>query len=296
VTSFQLTSNTAALIQQTVQDFVIEPLVASSVILAQNPRTFRTAAPIRVPSLASAAGNIATYADGALIANNDVAFSEIDMMGVGLDSFATITVISNRTIRAAVLGVTEVLQDRIVQDLQLAVDSAFIQGTGTAGTNVIGLLNQPSILTQTYQPLGTGATAAAGSLGDPNTYLAALGTFSANHLNLATSKWLIHPTDWYGSILTSKDSLGRPLVVADVTGATPGSIYGQPVVVTTQTVSGTVALIDFSRVLVAIDELPQVQVLIERYADFDATGIKVVARADIALAHPQAVLTITAAA
>lgn len=56
------------------------------------------------------------------------------------------------------------------------------------------------------------------------------------------------------------------------------------------------ALIDFSRVLVAIDELSDVQVLIERYADYDSTGLKVVTRADLQLAHPQAVLAITAAA
>ncbi|MGO9036171.1 phage major capsid protein [Mycobacterium sp.] len=293
--TYQLTSNSAAVIQETVQSYVIEPLVAISIVLQQNPRTFRTSAPIRVPRLAAASG-LQFYAEGTQINTNDVSLDEVDLIPATLESLKTITVVSNQLIRSAVLGVSQVLQDRIVYDIALALDSAFITGSGTAGTNIIGLLNQPSILTQSYEPLGSGATAAAGSLGDPDTYLAALGTFSANHLDLGSSKWLIHPTDWFGSILTSKDSLGRPLVVADVTGATPGSIFGVPVVISTQITQGTVALIDFSRVLVAIDELPDVQVLIERYADYDSTGLKVVTRADLQLAHPQAVLAITAAA
>ncbi len=106
---------------------------------------------------------------------------------------------------------------------------------------------------------------------------------------------MIHPTDWYGTILQSRDSLGRGLFTPSPTADTPNALFGTRAVISTQIPQGTLALVDWSRVLVALDELPDVQVLIEAYAPQDSVGIKVVTRADIGLAHPQAVLSLTAA-
>jgi HK97 family phage major capsid protein len=301
--TFNLSSNTAAVIQQTVQSYVIAPLVAESVVLQQPAiRTFRTSAPIRVPSLSQATG-LGFVAEGGTIPVNDVATSEIDLLPSSMEGLKTITVVSRELIRAAVLGIEQVLTDRIVYDIALAADAALINGN-TANTP-LGLLQNSGILTQTYVAtgasaetgvIGSASTDAIGSLGDPNTFLTALGTFAANHLNLATSSWLIHPTDWFGTILQSRDSLGRGLFTPSPTADTPNALFGTRAVISTQIPQGTLALIDWSRVLVALDEMPDVQVLIEAFASQDSVGVKVVTRLDVGLAHPQAVLSLTAAA
>jgi len=104
-----------------------------------------------------------------------------------------------------------------------------------------------------------------------------------------TSRWLINPADWYGSVLTSRDSLGRLLFIDNVTGSNgPGSIVGIPAVVTTQIASGSAALVDVSRVFIAQDQVPSVALLTERYADQDAIGVRVTTRWDLQLAQPEA--------
>jgi HK97 family phage major capsid protein len=293
--AFQLTSATQAVIEQDVSSTIIQPLVANSVILQQGPHIFQTSAPLRVPRLA-ASTNVGYVAEGATITNAAIAVDEVDLLPSSREGIKSLTVVSNELVRSAVLGVSQVLSDRIAIDVARFVDSEFINGTGGT-TNITGLLTQSGISTTTYAALGTGAEAAAGSLGDPTFWIKTVGTFAANHLNLDTSRWLINPADWYGSVLTSRDSLGRLLFIDNVTGSNgPGSILGIPAVVTTQIASGTAALVDFSRVFIAQDQSPSVALLTERYADQDSIGVRVTTRWDLQLAQPEAVLAITAAA
>ena len=282
----QLTSNTTALIQQTVQSFLIQPLVPASVILGLGPHIFDTNAPIRVPRIgATTAG---WYGEGATISLGDAAFDEVDLLPSTLQSVKSIIPISAELVRSAVLGVTTVLEQRVVQDVALAIDKAFIQGSGTAGTDVIGLINQTGVNTATYAASGTG------SLQDQDTYLSALATAYSEFTT--PTHWLIHPTDFFGTILKAKDTLGRLLFVADPTGNGPGSLFGIPVVVTAQVPQGTLLLVDINKVFIARDLSPSVQVLLETFAQSDEIGIKVTARFDIGLAHPQAVTVLTEAA
>lgn len=293
--SFQLTSATQAVIEQDVSSTIIQPLVANSVILAQGPHVFQTSAPLRVPRLA-ASTNVGYVAEGAIITNASIAVDEVDLLPSSREGIKSLTVVSNELVRAAVLGVSQVLSDRIAIDVARFVDSEFINGTG-GSSEIAGLLNQSGISTTTYAALGTGAEAAAGSLGDPTFWIKTVGTFAANHLNLNTSRWLINPADWYDSVLTSRNSLGNLLFINDLTGsAGPGAILGIPAVVTTQIASGTAALVDFSRVFIAQDQSPSVALLTERYADQDSVGIRVTTRWDLQLAQPEAVLSIAAAA
>jgi HK97 family phage major capsid protein len=293
--AFQLTSATQAVIEQDVSSTIIQPLVANSVILQQGPHIFQTSAPLRVPRLA-ASTNVGYVAEGSTITNAAIGVDEVDLLPSTREGIKSLTVVSNELVRSAVLGVSQVLSDRIAIDVALFLDREFINGTGGT-TNITGLLTQSGISTTTYAALGTGAEAAAGSLSDPTFWIKTVGTFAANHLNLDTSRWLINPADWYGSVLTSRDSLGRLLFIDNVTGSTgPGAILGIPAVVTTQIGSGTAALVDFSRVFIAQDQSPSVALLTERYADQDSIGIRVTTRWDLQLAQPEAVLSITAAA
>ena len=295
--SFQLTSATQAVIEQDVSSTIIQPLVANSVILQQGPHVFQTSAPLRVPRLA-ASTNVGYVAEGATITNAAIGVDEVDLLPSIRQGIKSLTVVSNELVRSAVLGVSQVLSDRIAIDVARFVDSEFINGTGAgSGADITGLLNQSGISTTTYAALGSAAEAAAGSLGDPAFWIKTVGTFAADHLNLDTSRWLLNPADWYNSVLTSRDSLGRLLFIDNLTGSSgPGAILSIPAVVTTQIPSGTAALVDFSRVFIAQDQSPSVALLTERYADQDSIGIRVTTRWDLQLAQPEAVLSITAAA
>jgi HK97 family phage major capsid protein len=290
----QLTSNAVAFIPEIVVQTVLQPLTAKSVVLSQNPRIFDSSQPLRVPRIGQA--TIGWYAEGATTNITNLAVDEVDLLPSTLESLRSLTVVSKQLIRSAAVGVSETLSARISTDIALAIDAAFLTGSGTAGTNVIGLLNQTGILTQTYTAAGTGGTIASGSLQDVDTWLTAIGTFSAQHLNLGTSSFVIHPNDLYaaGGILQAKDSLGRPLFQPSPSAGVPGSIFGVPVVATTQTTQGTVLLVDWSQVLIVRDLAPSVDVLTELFAQQSSIGIAVESRWDIGLAHPQAVLALVA--
>jgi len=292
----QLSSNSLAFIPEIVVQTVLQPLTAKSVVLSQNPRIFDSSQPLRVPRIGQA--TIGWYAEGATTNITNLSVDEVDLLPSTLDSLRSLTVVSKQLIRSAAVGVSETLSARISTDIALAIDAAFLTGSGTAGTNVIGLLHQSGISKQNYAAAGTGGTIAAGSLQDTDTWLTAIGTFSANHLDLGTSSFVIHPNDLYaaGGILQAKDSLGRPLFQPSPAAGVPGSIFGVPVVATTQTTEGTVLLVDWSQVLIVRDLAPSVDVLTELFAQSSSIGIAVESRWDIGLAHPQAVLALTAAA
>jgi HK97 family phage major capsid protein len=292
----QLTSNSSGFIPEILVQTVIEPLTAKSVVLQQNPRVFDSSQPLRVPRIGQA--TVGWYAEGATTNIDNVAVDEVDLLPSTLESLRSLTVVSKQLLRSATVGVSEVLSARISTDIALAIDNAFLTGSGTAGTNVIGLINQPGITSATYAAAGSGGTIVAGSLQDTDLWLSTIGAFTAAHLNLATSTFVIHPTDLYatGGILQAKDTLGRGLFQPSPSAGNPGSIYGVPVVTTTQTTQGTILLVDWSQILVVRDLAPSVDVLTELFAQQSAIGIAVETRWDIQLAHPQAVTALTAAA
>ena len=131
--------------------------------LATRADDFRHQPPIRVPRIGATTASF--DGEGETISLGDAAFDEVDMLPSTLQSVKAIIPISAELVRSAVMGVTTVLEQRVVQDVALAIDKAFIQGSGTAGTNIIGLVNQSGITTQTY------AASGAGSLQDQDTYL-----------------------------------------------------------------------------------------------------------------------------
>jgi HK97 family phage major capsid protein len=290
-----LSSNSTAFIPEIVVQTVLQPLTAKSVVLSQNPRIFDSSQPIRVPRIGQA--TVGWYAEGATTSLTDLAVDEVDLLPSTLDSLRTLTVVSKQLLRSAAVGVSETLSARMSTDIALAIDAAFLTGSGTAGTNVIGLLNQPGILTQTYAA-ASGSSIVAGSLQDTDTWLTAIGTFTAQHLDINTSTFVIHPNDLYatGGIWQSKDSLGRNLFQPNPSAGNPGSIFGVPVVISTQTTQGTVLLVDWSQVLIVRDLAPEVDVLTELFAQQSSIGIAVESRWDIGLAHPHAVLALTLAA
>ena len=174
------------------------------------------------------------------------------------------------------------------------MDSEFINGTGGT-TNITGPA-EPRYLHHHVRGSRYRRGAAAGSLGDPTFWIGTVGTFAANHLNLGTSRWLINPADWYGSVLTSRDSLGRLLFIDNVTGSRARLNPGSPGSRHHPNRLGDSGTGRLPRVFIAQDQSPSVALLTERYADQDSIGVRVTTRWDLQLAQPHAVLAITAAA
>ncbi|WP_083042499.1 phage major capsid protein [Mycolicibacterium elephantis] len=71
-------------------------------------------------------------------------------------------------------------------------------------------------------------------------------------------------------------------------------VLGLPVIVTSHVPANTVALVDFSRVVVARDVDAEVKILDQTWGDYDSIGIRVVTRYDVALLQDEAVTLLTA--
>jgi HK97 family phage major capsid protein len=164
-------------------------------------------------------------------------------------------------------------------DVANALDAALWDGTGTTNT-VTGTLD----------------------LAAPDSLIDGLATAQGNHVT---------PTHW---VMTSASFAGlRKLKVgagdarylfdpATIQNGTELRLLGLPVILTdnianTGTAPGKarVALVDFSKVVVARDVNAEVKILDQTGGDFDSIGIRVVSRWDTALLQPKAGTLLTAA-
>jgi HK97 family phage major capsid protein len=158
-----------------------------------------------------------------------------------------------------------------------------LNGDGT-GDHVTGLTHTSGILSHA---VGTSET----PLDAIESSIATLRTGPA----LATANLaILHPSTW-SAVRRSKDSMGRYLTSADPTGPEANSVWGLPVLVTTQQPPGEGVLLDttkFGRV-----HIRQPLVLLVGYANDDLTKniVRLVAEERLALAveRPAAVLQIT---
>ena len=188
-------------------------------------------------------------------------------------SIKVITRVSNELIRMATVGVSSVLEQRIVSDVRTKLDDALLSGDG-AGNSITGLLNQPGVTTGAFD-----AT-------NPDSIIDAIG--SLNALEVTPNRIIVSGAD-FTSLRKLKDSSGRYLLTPDITAGAVGSLFGTPVSVTNKLVAGTAIVADMSAVAVVRDIDPRVDILRERYADYDQTGIRVVTRYDLGLIRPNAV-------
>lgn len=76
-------------------------------------------------------------------------------------------------------------------------------------------------------------------------------------------------------------------------------LFGLPVIITDYVPNASgkarVALVDFSKVVVARDQNPSIAILDQTFGDYDTVGIRVTARFDVGLLSPKAVTLLTQA-
>ena len=268
-----------SLIVERVADMLDEPLAAASVVLDAGPRIIDSSEPVRVPTLATAF-DPAWVGENELIPEVATTFGELELMPTSRKSIKAIVRVSNELIRMATRGVSQTLQTRLVTDVRDKLDTALLNGDGADDT-VTGLAATPGALTATFDDT------------DPDSVLDAVAAMSAEEITPTVI--YMNGADFF-ALRKVKDTTGRALIQPDVTQGARFTLHGIPVRVSSKVTAGAPVLVDMSKVVVVRDLAPAVDILTERYAEYDQTGIRVRARYDLGVLHPSAVLVMSSGA
>lgn len=278
------------LTQQQVADFLLQPLQAASIFLSSGVKVLDTAGGnnIRVPMLTGSTG-AGFVAEGAAIPDDDVTFSELNLLPKGMKAVKAITRVSDELLRQSVVALDSVLRQRIVSDVAATLDNAFIASTVTDGTQPRGLLSQPGV-----QSVAVGGAITIDVLHDMLTAL-----LTAN-VDPTGARFMVTPFVWGALRKLRASGTGNYLLQPDPTQAGKFTLLGFPVTVTPRipTSTGTgkptsVVLWVPSLYAVARDIDPTVKVLDQLYASSGQVGIRVDARYDAAPLYPQSVVVAT---
>lgn len=270
------TTDAPELLQEQVSSLLLEPLEAASIVLAAGPRTFDTASPLRIPKLVGS-GTPAWVGESEQIPDNYTAsFDEVRLMPEDRKSVKVITRYSNELARQSVVGLDSVLRSRLVNDVSNMLDDAFLNGDGT-NDSVTGIFNQP------------GTQSAGYDLTEPDSFLDALAVATA--AEVTPNRWFINAQDFI-EVRKVKDADGRYLLESDLTRDATYRLFGVPVTVSNKVPAGKALLADISQIAVARDTNPQIKILDQRYAEYDQQAIRVTARFDLGLLHPEGVVVL----
>lgn len=266
-----------SLIREKVANMLVQPLQASSVILNAGATIFDSSEPLRIPTIEEGV-NPEWVGENQLIPEDEVTTGEISLMPSDRKSIKIITRVSNELIRQATIGVSGVLESRLVADVRNKLDTALLEGDG-ADNSILGLVNQPGVTTGVFDAA------------NPDSVIDAIGALNALEVN--PTRLIVSGAD-FTEMRKLKDNSGRYLLTPDISAGAVGSIHGIPVSITNKLEAGTAVLADMSAIAVVRDIDPRVDILKERYADYDQTGIRVVTRYDLGLIRPNAVAVLTA--
>ena len=283
--AIEVTSGNSTLIQSQVSSLLVQPLEQTSTFLAAGPTILDSSSPVRVPRIANGV-SAGFVAEGAQISDGDVGFDEVTLMPSTLKGLKVLVKLSNELIRTSVVGLESVLRTRLVTDVANALDAALWDGTGSSNT-VKGILRQSGIATGTLD------------LTDPDSLIDGLATAQGN--KVSPTHWVMTAAS-FAAIRKVKVGTSDKRYVIDpntIQNGTALRLLGLPVVVSDNVpnVSGKarVALVDFSKVVVARDVDAEVKLLDQTWGDYDSTGIRVVSRWDTALLQAKAVTLLTEA-
>ncbi len=283
--TIEVTSGNSTLIQSQVASLLVQPLEQASTFLAAGPVVLDSSSPVRVPRIANGvtAGFIA---EGSQISDGDVAFDEVTLLPSTLKGLKVLVKLSNELTRTSVVGLESVLQTRLVTDVASALDAALWDGTGSSNT-IKGILRASGIATGTLDltdpdSLIDGLAAAQGNKVTPSHWVMTSASFAALRklkVGETDARYLFDPATIQNG--TELRLLGLPVILTD----------NIPAVST----KNRVALVDFSKVVVARDVNAEVKILDQTFGDYDSIGIRVVSRWDTALLQAKAVTLLTEA-
>ncbi|SBS76246.1 Phage major capsid protein, HK97 [uncultured Mycobacterium sp.] len=290
--TIELTSANTTLLQSQVASLLVQPLEQASTFLASGPVIIDSSDSVRVPRIVN--GVTAGFvAEGAQITDGDVAFDEVTLLPSTLKSLKVLVRVSNELIRQSVVGLDAVLQQRLVTDVGNALDAALWDGAGTSNT-IKGILRATGIATGTLDltdadSLIDGIATAQGNKVNPTHMVMTSASFAAlRKLKIANA-----------GETSDQDFRQYLFDPSGIQGGTAFRLFGLPVIITDNipkvSTKARVALVDFSKVVVARDVDAQVKILDQTWGDYDSVGIRVVTRYDTALLQPHAVTLLTEA-
>ena len=288
--AIEVTADNGTLIQSQVADLLVQPLEQASTFLAAGPTILDSSSPVRVPRIAS--GVTAGFvAEGAQISDGDVEFDEVTLLPSDLKSLKVLVKMSNELIRTSVVGLEAVLRTRLVTDVANALDAALWDGAGTDDT-VKGILRATGIATGTLD------------LTDADSLIDGIATAQGN--KVSPTHWVMTSTSFatlrklkIANVGTASDQDFRQYLFdpSGIQGSTSFQLFGLPVIITDNipnaSTKARVALVDFSKVVVARDVDAEVKILDQTWGDYDSVGIRVVSRWDTALLQAKAVTLLT---
>ncbi|MGI8847928.1 MAG: phage major capsid protein [Candidatus Dormibacteria bacterium] len=263
---------------------IYSPLVGDSAVLSlESIHSHSISGPLHLPTLDVPVNpTTAFHAAGDEIIPVAATTNEVVLFPRGLKGLKIIVLISNETIRSAAADPLSAATEIITKRLTKVVDTALLAGNSGAG--ITGLLPLAGTTIDasntTVYPSGSGL----------NVFTDALTT----SLDAAADPdvWLVN-TRTLGVLMKQKDSLGRSLLVPNPSQQSTDMLLSRPVVPTPNMPLGTAALIDSSQVHLGVDLEGQALVLAERYAEFDAIGLRVVSRFDVQVINSPGVVVIT---
>ena len=286
--AIEVTSGNSTLIQSQVANLLVQPLEQASTFLAAGPVILDSSSPVRVPRIVNGltAGFIG---EGGQITDGDVAFDEVTLLPSTMKGLKVLVRLSNELIRTSVVGLESVLRTRLVTDVANALDAALWDGTGADDT-ITGILQADDIATGDLDltdpdSLIDGLAIAQGNKVSPSHWVMTSASFAAlRKLKVGTTdaRYLFDPSTIQNG--TSLNLLGLPVILTDNIDESDES-----------DAPNRVALVDFSKVVVARDVNAEVKILDQTWGDYDSIGIRVVSRWDTALLQAHAVTLLTEA-
>lgn len=277
------------LTQQQVAALLLQPLQAASIFLASGPRIFDTNGgnTLRIPRLTGSTG-AAWVAEAAAIPDDDVTFGELTLLPKNMQSLKVITKVSDELLRQSIVALDSVLQARLVSDVAVALDTAFIASATIDGTRPRGLLNQPGIQTIAV----TGAVTF-------DVLYDMIGRMLTANVDPTGLRWMLTP-GVFQVLRKLKSTDGKYLAQPDVSEQGAFRLLGYPVTVTpriptTGVGAGTTSVVLWapSMYAVARDIAPEVKLLTELYASTGQVGIRVQCRYDAGPLYPESVVIAT---
>lgn len=279
------TTNTTELTAEQVATVLTAPLEQESRFLAAVPagNIYDTPGPLRIPKLPSSKADALTWVgENEKIPEVDYDFDELRLLESGIKSIKTLTRFSNELGRQAVVSIDAALQARLVADVAAKVDAQFLSDEGDGITTPKGLFAQT----------GTQSVAVGGAFTIDHV-LEGQGLALAANVNTESMALFVSAAD-YMAMRAQKDADGRYLVQPDVTaGGLVSPVLGAQVLVSNRVPTGSAALVDMSKVVVARDVAPSVKLLDQTFGDFDQLALRVVTRMDMGLTAPEAAVIFT---
>jgi HK97 family phage major capsid protein len=213
------------------------------------------------------------------IPEQDPTYDQVVLLPAALRSLKIMHRVSNELVRHAVINIGSALQASLTMRVALALDYAFLLGTGASNTPK-GMLNMSGI-----QTTAIGGAITIDALHDAHT----LGLAA----NAKPSQWFCSPHVFNTLRKQKASTSGVYLLQPDPQEANAYRLLGVPIAVTTQMPDDEIILADMSQIAVGRDLGTTVTLLPELYANFDQLGLRVVARYDIAPLNAAGIVALT---